>query len=65
MTSDDGTDNRWHTNYWVWLVIAIPALTIVGCMVTIWLAITNPETIVTDRVPDQVSSTRTARDALP
>ncbi len=36
----------WHRNPWVWLIIAIPGLTILGCAFTIYLALTNPETLV-------------------
>jgi hypothetical protein len=40
--------NSWRRNPWVWLVIAIPAATVIGCLITIYLAISNPYTIVTD-----------------
>jgi len=48
--SDSGarTDNRWYRNGWVWLVIAIPAATVVGCMFTIYLALAHPDPLVTD-----------------
>lgn len=65
MNAVDSADNCWYTNYWVWLVIAIPALTVVGCMLTIWLAISNPEIIVKDPQPERVSAARTLHDALP
>ena len=38
----------WYRNPWVWLLIAIPALTVAGCMLTIYLAITNPHILVGD-----------------
>jgi hypothetical protein len=38
----------WQRNPWVWLVIAIPALTVVGCMLTIFLALSNPDYLVKD-----------------
>lgn len=38
----------WYRNPWVWLVIAIPSLTVVGCMLTIYLAISRPHIIVAD-----------------
>lgn len=41
----------WRRNPWVWLVIAIPAATVVGCAFTIYLAISNPHTIVRDPSP--------------
>ena len=38
----------WRRNPWVWLLIAIPAATVIGCMFTIYLAITNPDFLVSD-----------------
>tara|TARA_R110002096_G_scaffold187768_3_gene367366 strand:- start:1573 stop:1761 length:189 start_codon:yes stop_codon:yes gene_type:complete len=38
----------WYRNPWVWLIIAIPALTVAGCMLTIYLAITRPHTLIGD-----------------
>jgi len=36
----------WYRNPWVWLVIAIPALTVAGCMLTIYLALSHPYILV-------------------
>ena len=41
----------WYRNPLVWLVIAIPSLTVLGCMLTIWLAVSNPDTLVRDPAP--------------
>jgi hypothetical protein len=49
----------------VWLVIAIPSLTVIGCMLTIYLAISHPDLLVKDPVLDASPETRTPRDALP
>lgn len=60
------TDSEpWYRNGWVWLIIAIPALTVVGCMLTIWLAISHPDLLVKDAALDRAPATRTPRDALP
>ena len=40
----------WRRNPWVWLLIAIPAATVIGCMFTIYLAITNPDVLVSDDI---------------
>jgi hypothetical protein len=40
--------NAWHRNPLVWLVIAIPALTVAGCLLTIYLAISHPDAIERD-----------------
>ncbi len=65
MNDNTQEDNRWYTNQWVWLVMAIPGLTVAGCMLTIWLAISNPDTLVRDPVLDRTPATRTPREALP
>jgi hypothetical protein len=47
MTADaDAAGEAWYRNQWVWLVIAIPALTIAGCLLTIYLALANPDQLV-------------------
>lgn len=38
----------WQRNPWVWLVIAIPTLTVLGCMLTLFLAVSNPDYLVQD-----------------
>ncbi len=38
----------WYRNPWVWLLIAIPSLTVAGCMLTIYLALTHPHILVGD-----------------
>jgi len=45
----------WYRNPWVWLLIAIPSLTVAGCMVTIWLALTHPHILVSDTPPAQAT----------
>ncbi len=45
------TQEPWYRNPWVWLLIAIPSMTVVGCMLTIYLAVTNPHILVSDDVP--------------
>jgi len=43
----------WYRNRWVWLIIAIPGLTVAGCLLTIYLAISNPDQLVEDPIsPD-------------
>ena len=48
MTRAATIEEPWYRNPWVWLLIAIPSLTVAGCMLTIYLAITNPHTVVSD-----------------
>jgi len=43
-------DNTWYRNPWVWLLIAIPTLTVLGCAVTLYLALAHPISLVSDSV---------------
>jgi len=45
-------EEPWYKNQWVWLIIAIPSLTIVGCLFTIYLALSHPDHLVHD-TPDE------------
>jgi len=47
----DDEAEPWFRNPWVWLVIAIPALTVVGGFLTLYLALAHPHILVTDDVP--------------
>ena len=38
----------WYREPWVWFIIALPAAAVVGCSITIWLAITRPDYLVVD-----------------
>jgi len=63
MTTDVQQDNAeaeepWFRNPWVWLIIAIPALTVAGGLLTIFLAISNPHIMVDDSATDDTSATR-------
>ena len=41
-------EGRRFSNRMLWLVIAIPALTVAGCLLTIYVALSNPDEIVSD-----------------
>jgi len=43
-------DDTWYRNPWVWLLIAIPALTVLDCAVTLYLALADPISLVSDSV---------------
>ena len=38
----------WYRHRILWLVIAIPTLTVAGCLLTIYLAISTPHQLVSD-----------------
>ena len=52
----------WRRNPWVWLVIAIPALTVIGCALTMYLAISNPH-IMVDGTATQTSAADGSKDS--
>lgn len=33
----------WYRQFWPWVLIALPAAAVIGCAVTIWLVLQNPE----------------------
>ncbi len=52
VTSD--APQAWYRQFWPWFLIALPASTVVACMFTIWLAISNPEEVL--RAPAQAET---------
>jgi len=43
----------WFREPWVWFIIALPAAAVVGCAITIWLAITRPDYVIVDDIEYQ------------
>lgn len=62
MQSAANEQEPWQRNPWVWLVIAIPALTVAGCMLTLFLALTNPDYLVEDTATDPLQPENAARE---
>ena len=54
-------DDLWYRNPMVWLAIAIPALTVAGCALTIILAISNPEVVLSTEGVDTSSALSPSR----
>lgn len=53
----------WYRQFWPWVIIAIPLLTVIASGVTFWLAVSNPETLVVDEVEyRQIRSELKAQD---
>jgi len=46
--SETGCPEPWYRQFWPWFVISVPAATVVGCMFTIFLAVTRPASLVVD-----------------
>jgi hypothetical protein len=43
----------WYREPWPWVIIAIPLMTVVASMITLWLAITHPDHLVVDESAEQ------------
>jgi len=56
MSENEYVNEPWQRNPWVWLVIAIPSLTVVGCLLTVYLAISRPDYLVGDYMNEPVQS---------
>ncbi len=39
---------RWYREPWVWLLVALPAVAVIGSMITIYLAVTTSDGLVVD-----------------
>lgn len=48
MTNPTAQTERRFSNRMLWLVIGIPALTVAGCLLTIFIAVSNPDEVVSD-----------------
>ena len=44
----DPSQIPWYRQFWPWFIIAIPSTAVIGGFVTLWLALTNPETLVVE-----------------
>lgn len=51
----DTPDAPWFRYRIVWLVVGIPACTVAGCLLTIYLAITNPDERVIATAPAETA----------
>lgn len=49
MTTKPTAPRPWYREPWPWVLIAIPALTVIASAITIWLAVTRPDPLVVER----------------
>ena len=47
-TTPEVVSRPWFREPWVWFIIALPASAVIGCAITIWLAITRPDFLVVE-----------------
>ena len=45
---EDLDTEPWYRQFWPWFLIAVPALTVLACMVTIYIALSYPHRLVVD-----------------
>lgn len=56
----------WYREPWPWVLIAIPALTVVASGITLWLAISRPDHIVVEPAEyDRIKSELNAQPSEP
>ena len=36
----------WYKQFWPWFIIALPATAVIASFITLWIAISNPDTMV-------------------
>ena len=43
-----GMNEPWYRQFWPWFIIALPASAVIASFITLWLAVSNPVTLVVD-----------------
>ena len=47
----------WYRQFWPWFIIALPASAVIASFFTLWLAVSNPDTlVVSDDQYDEIKS---------
>ncbi|HNE00335.1 MAG TPA: FixH family protein [Plasticicumulans sp.] len=41
-------ETRWYRQFWPWVLLGLPASAVTGCLITIWIATSNPDGVVVD-----------------
>jgi hypothetical protein len=41
-----GQNLPWYKQFWPWFIIALPASAVIASFISLWLAVSNPETLV-------------------
>ena len=48
MNADHPVQRPWYKEPWPWVIIAIPAAAVVMCVITFYLAVSNPDYLVVE-----------------
>jgi len=41
-----GEDTPWYKQFWPWFIISLPASAVIASFTTLWIAISNPDSMV-------------------
>ena len=58
-----GFDQPWYRQFWPWFIIALPASAVVAGLLTLWIAMSNPDYLVID--DEEYSRLRSSLKAEP
>ena len=53
----------WYRHFWVWFIIALPTAAVAGGLLTLWIAMSNPDFLVIEE--DEYSRLRSSLKAQP
>lgn len=56
-----GMEPPWYRQFWPWFIIALPAAAVAGGLLTLWIAMSNPDYLVVDE--DEYSRLRSSLKA--
>jgi len=56
-----GHDTPWYRQFWPWFIIALPASAVAAGLLTLWIAMSNPDHLVIDE--DEYSRLRSSLKA--
>lgn len=60
---DPNQGKPWYRHFWVWFIIALPTAAVTGGLLTLWIAMSNPDFLVIDE--DEYSQLRSSLKAEP
>jgi hypothetical protein len=63
-TATSIVDNTWYKNFWVWVVIALPASAVIACSITIWLVLQAPDPVISKETTTQAVNEVLGRNSV-
>ena len=62
-TAHPGQGLPWYRHFWVWFIIALPTAAVTAGLLTLWIAMSNPDHLVIEE--DEYSRLRSSLKAAP